>query len=98
MALPEPSSISNAGHAAEKVLLKIQVSGDFAQWSEFTVTDPLLCCSFVLFFLDVKFQVLSGKIIICNIPVSFPHLHAVGQLVVHPLSRIVSHLKDKKLP
>ena len=30
--------------------------------------------------------------------VSFPHLHAVGQLVVHPPSRIVSHPKDKKLP
>ena len=33
-----------------------------------------------------------------DIPVSFPHLRAVGQLVVHPPSRIVSHTKDKKLP
>ena len=26
----------------------------------------------------------------------FPHLHSVGQLVVHPLSRIVFHPKYKK--
>ena len=31
-------------------------------------------------------------------PFHFPHLHVVGQLVVHPPSRIVSHPKDKKLP
>ena len=29
---------------------------------------------------------------------SFPQLRAVGQLVVHPPSRIVSHPKDKTLP
>ena len=29
---------------------------------------------------------------------SFPHLHAVGQFVVHPPSMIVSHPKDKKFP
>ena len=33
-----------------------------------------------------------------SIPVSFPQLHAFGQLVVHPFSRIVSRLKDKKFP
>ena len=37
----------------------------------------------VLFFLIVKFQVFSGKQ--CNIPISFPNLRAVGQLVVHLL-------------
>ena len=31
-------------------------------------------------------------------PFSFPHLHAVGQLVAHPPLRTVSHPKDKKLP
>jgi hypothetical protein len=29
--------------------------------------------------------------------VSFPHLYVVGQLVVHPPSRIVSHPKHKEL-
>ena len=28
----------------------------------------------------------------------FPYHHAVGQLVDHPPTRIVSHPKDKKLP
>ena len=30
-------------------------------------------------------------------PVLFPHLHAVGQLVIHPSSRIISLPMDKKL-
>jgi hypothetical protein len=33
-----------------------------------------------------------------HIPVYFPHLHADGQLVVHPSVRIVSHFKEKKFP
>ena len=50
--------------------------------------------SLVLFFLDVKFKAFffSGKI------VSFPHLHTVGQLVVHPPSRILCNPKYKKCP
>ena len=49
------------------------------------------------FLLDVKFQVLSGKIIIGSVCVTFPHSHVVVQLVVHPLSMIVSDPKGKKL-
>jgi hypothetical protein len=54
--------------------------------------------SIVSFFLDVKCQVLSGKMIRWQYYFFFPQLCAVGQLLVHPLSRIVFHLKDKKLP
>ena len=35
------------------------------------------------------------RIIMWYIPVSFSYLHAVGKLVVHPPTRIVSHSKDK---
>ena len=31
-------------------------------------------------------------------PASFPHQYPVGQLVVHPPSKIVSHPKGNKLP
>ena len=47
-----------------------------------------------LFFLDVKFQVLSRENNNVAIPIAFPHLH--DQPVVHPPSRRVSHPKDKK--
>ena len=36
--------------------------------------------SLILFFLDVKFQILSGKIKCGRIPVSFPHLSALVNL------------------
>ena len=33
-----------------------------------------------------------------SIPVSLPHLHAVGELVVEPSLRIVSHPKTRSYP
>ena len=33
-----------------------------------------------------------------SIPISFPHLYTIGQLVVYPLSRKVSLPKDIKFP
>ena len=59
---------------------------------------PSLWCSLVLFILDIKFQVLSCKIICGSTPVSFPHLPTVDQLVVYLPSKILSHPKEKKLP
>ena len=35
--------------------------------------------------------------LLTRVPVPFPHLHAVGQFVVHLPSSIVSHPKDNKL-
>jgi hypothetical protein len=54
----------------------------------------LLSSSFLMY----NFKSFQGKHKCGSIPVSFPHLHAVGYLVVHLPSRIVSHPKDKKLP
>ena len=51
-----------------------------------------------LFFIDVKFQVFSGKIIIWWYSRFLSTSSCRGQLVVHPPSRIVSNPKDKKLP
>ena len=47
-------------------------------------------------FLIQNFKSYQGKESCGNIFVFFPHLHDIGQLVVHPPSRIVSHPKDKK--
>ena len=67
-------------------------------WKRMLLMCPSPWCSVLLVFVDVKLQVLSGKYQCGTVLVSFPHLHSVGQLVVHPPSRTVSHPKDKKLP
>ena len=52
----------------------------------------------LVFFFYVKLQVFGENNNVVVFLFQFPHLHAIGQLVVHPPSRIVSHPKDKKLP
>ena len=62
-------------------------------WKMMLLSVPLLRFSLLLFFLDVKFQVLSGKIIVCQY-----YSFLSTSSAVHPPSRIVSFLRRRSCP